>query len=63
MKTVRFYDMIMDTVENGVETSRQLDVEFRLDLPEDFDLNDAFPMLCEKTGHDVCSFRYEFIGE
>ena len=59
MKTVRFYDLMVDCVENGIETTRALTHEFRLDLPEDFDMCDAFPMLCEKTGYDIWSFRYE----
>ena len=59
MKTVRFYDLMVDCVENGVNTTRQISDELRLELPEDFDLNDSFDMLNEKTGLDVYSFRYE----
>lgn len=61
MNTVRFYDLMVDCVENGIETTRQLAHEFRLDLPQDFDILDAFPILCEKTGYDINSFRYETI--
>ena len=46
-------------MENGVNTTRQISDELRLELPEDFDLNDSFDMLNEKTGLDVYSFRYE----
>jgi len=59
MKTVRFYDLMVDCVENGVNTTRQISDELRLELPEDFDLNESFDMLNEKTGLDVYSFRYE----
>lgn len=59
MKTVRFYDLMVDCVENGVNTTRKISDELRLELPEDFDLNDSFDMLNEKTGLDVYSFRYE----
>ena len=61
MKTVRFYDLMADCVENGENTTRQLANEFSLNLPEDFDISDVFPVLCEKTGEEVYSFRYEFI--
>lgn len=59
MKTIRFYDMVIDCFENGVETTRQLENELRLQLPQDFDLNEAFDMLNQETGCDVCSFKYE----
>jgi hypothetical protein len=62
MKTVRFYDMVIDCIENGVETTRQLENELRLELPQDFDLNEAFDMLNQQTGCDVFSFRYENIA-
>ena len=62
MQTVRFFEMMIDTIENGVEISKAISDEFNIQLPEDFDLNDSFPMLCEKTGYDVCSFRYEHIN-
>lgn len=63
MRVVRFYDLMVDCVENGENTTRQLANEFSLVLAEDFDLCDVFPVLCQKTGEDVYSFRYEFIGE
>jgi hypothetical protein len=61
MKTIRFYDMMIDCIENGVETSKQISHEFNLDLPVDFDLDNAFDMLNEKTGCDIYSFKYEEI--
>jgi|SanBayMetagenome_1026888.scaffolds.fasta_scaffold01871_4 hypothetical protein len=62
MKTVRFYNMMIDCVENGINTVRELGAEFRVDLPEDFDLNDAFGILTEKTGYEeIFSFRYEVL--
>jgi hypothetical protein len=63
MKTVRFYDMVIDCIENGVETTRVIQEELRLELPEDFDLDDSFSMLEDKTGHrDIFSFRYEQVN-
>jgi hypothetical protein len=62
MKTIRFYDMMIDCIENGVETSKQISHEFNLDLPVDFDLDNAFDMLNEKTGYDIYSFKYEEIA-
>lgn len=60
MRTVVFYDMILDCVENGIETTKTIFAEFPIDLPEDFDLNDSFHMLEEKTGYkDIFSFRYK----
>lgn len=59
MKTIRFYEMTADFMENDVYSTKELTHEFRLELPEDFDLDDAFGILSEKTGCDVCSFRYE----
>lgn len=62
MKTVRFYDLMADVLENGEYTTRQLSDEFSVDLPEDFDLDFAFDILSEKTGQDVCSFSYQNIN-
>ena len=62
MKTIRFYNLMVDVLENGEYTTHQIANEFSLDLPEEFDLNYAFDMLSEKTGQDVCSFRYENVN-
>ena len=62
MKTVRFYDLMVDILENGTFTTEQISSEFTIELPEDFDLNYAFDMLSGKAGQDVCSFRYEYIS-
>jgi hypothetical protein len=60
VKTIRFYDMMMDCIENGIETTKAISAEFTVELPEDFDLNDSFSMLEEKTGYkDIFSFRHE----
>ena len=62
MKTIRFYDLMVDILENDVFTTEQIASEFTISLPEDFDLDYAFDMLSGKTGQDVCSFRYEYIN-
>lgn len=62
MKTVRFYNLMVDILEDGEYTTSQIISEFTIELPEDFDLNDAFDILSEKTGQDVCSFRYDNIN-
>lgn len=62
MKTVRFYDLMIDILENGEYTTSQIANEFTIELPEDFDLNYAFDLLSEKTNKEVCSFRYNHIN-
>jgi hypothetical protein len=62
MKTVRFYDLMVDILENGEYTTSQIANGFTIQLPEDFDLNYAFDMLSQKAGQDVCSFRYEYVN-
>jgi len=62
MKTVRFYDLMVDILENGTFTTEQISSEFTIQLPEDFDLDYAFDMLSGKAGQDVCSFRYEYVN-
>jgi len=60
MKTVRFYDMVVDCIEDGIETTKVIQEELKLELPEDFDLDDSFGILEDKTGYkDIFSFRYE----
>lgn len=62
MQVVRFYDLMVDILENGEYTTSQIASEFTIELPEDFDLNYAFDILSEKTGQDVCSFSYNHIN-
>lgn len=62
MKTVRFYNLFAERMENDVFTSHQMANELMIELPEDFDLDNAFEILTEKTGQDICSFSYENIG-
>lgn len=62
MKTVRFYELMVDILENDVFTTEQISSEFTIELPEDFDLDYAFDMLSGKVGQDVCSFRYEYVN-
>lgn len=54
--------MVIDCIEDGIETTKVIQEELKLELPEDFDLNEAFGMLNEKTGCDVCSFKYENVA-
>ena len=61
MKTVRFYDLMVDVMENGEFTVAQISSEFTVEMQEDFDLNTAFDILSGKSGQQVCSFRYEYI--
>lgn len=61
MKTVRFYDLVVDIFENNEFTTAQISNEFSIELAEDFDLDHAFDILSGKVGQDVCSFRYEII--
>ena len=48
MKTVRFYDLMVDILENDVFTTQQIASEFTISLPEDFDLDYAFDMPTSK---------------
>lgn len=61
MKTIRCYDVMIDVLENDIYTTRQISDEFNISVDQDFDLNDMFDILTDKTGLDVFSFRYEEI--
>ena len=52
--------MVIDCIEDGIETTKVIQEELKLELPEDFDLDDSFGILEDKTGYkDIFSFRYE----
>ena len=65
---VRFYDIVVDSVNDGVSTLTDLGREFTLNIP-DRDLSEAteraehisimMDMASECAGCDVSSFRYE----
>ncbi len=57
MKTIRFYNML---TENVMDNSSIIS-ELRLTMPLDFDLNDMFDVLSQKTGYPIDSFSYETI--
>ena len=65
---VRFYDIVVDSLKDGVYTLEQLGKEITLEIP-DRDLSEAveraehiatmMEKLTEHSGQDVSSFRYE----
>lgn len=67
---VRFFDVVIDKLQDGQSSLVELNEEFRLLVP-DRDLNDVLERTENKadmvdavskhTGHDVCSFRYEVV--
>lgn len=67
---VRFFDIVIESLENGDSTLSRLNNEFSLDIP-DRDLNDVLERTEHKTdmvdavsnhtGHDVSSFCYEVV--
>lgn len=67
---VRFYDIVIDSIENGQNTLKELGQDVRLHI-HDRDFNDAveraeyigdmMEMISKHTGMDVCSFRYETV--
>lgn len=61
MKTVRFYDMMIENIGDDIVTRSSLSNDLILNLPEDFDLDYAFDILIEKTGHQIDGFSYEVL--
>lgn len=67
---VRFYDILIDSIENGQNTLKELGQEIRLHIHDrDFSdameraeyIGDMMTQISEHTGKDVYSFRYETV--
>ena len=67
---VRFFDVVIDKLQDGQSSLVELNEEFRLSVP-DRDLNDVLERTENKvdmmdavsnyTGYDICSFGYEVV--
>lgn len=67
---VRFFDVVIDKLQDGKSSLVELNDEFRLSVP-DRDLSDVLERTENKadmidavsnhTGYDVCSFGYEVV--
>lgn len=69
---VRFYDILIDSIENGQNTLQELGQEIRLHVHDrDFAdaveraeyIGDMMDLISEHTGKDVYSFRYEPVNQ
>lgn len=58
MKTIRFYNLLTETVMG----SKEIFAEFKLTMPEDISMDDMFDVLSQKSGHPIESFSYENVG-
>lgn len=68
---IRFYDILIDSIENGQNTLKELGQEVRLHIHDrDFAdaveraeyIGDMMDKISEHTGCEVYSFRYETVG-
>jgi hypothetical protein len=67
---VRFFDVVIDKLQDGQSSLVELNEEFRLSVP-DRDLNDVLERtenkadmvdaVSQHTGYEVCSFCYEVV--
>ena len=61
MKTIKFFNMFVEKIDNDIISRSAISNEFTIDLPEDFDLDYAFDMLSEKIGQTIDAFSYEVL--
>ena len=58
MKTIRFYNLFVETTMG----LREMLVELKLSMPESISMDDMFDVLAQKTGFPIESFSYENVG-